>query len=250
MGVEGQVELRFSGPTVRSGNHVNLSAIRTEGGYLWLAGDETATVERLTLDSAVSPTVGNRQRSFALADLVDLPGAPHAEADLEGLARSGGWLWAIGSHTLARRRIKSHHTEAKAFRRLARVRRDPNRFVICRLAVQPGADGGPELVRVAADGRCSAVIGAPGAENLTDLLATDPHLAPSLAIPSKDNAWTWRAWPSTAIPSTSGCAARCCVAGPACWRCSRPRTTAIRPGCGSTRSATGNATASTYSTSA
>jgi hypothetical protein len=187
MGVEGQVELRFSGHTVRSGNHVNLSAIRTEGGYLWLAGDETATVERLTLDSAVSPTVGDRQRSFALADLVDLPGPPHAEADLEGLARSGGWLWAIGSHSLARRRIKSHHTEAKAFRRLARVRRDPNRFVICRLAVQPGADGGPELVRVAADGRCSAVIGAPGAENLTDLLVTDPHLAPSLAIPSKDN---------------------------------------------------------------
>src|SRR3954470_19495865 len=74
MGVEGQVELRFSGHTVRSGNHVNLSAIRSEGGYLWLAGDETATVERLTLDSAVSPTVGDRQRSFALADLVDLPG--------------------------------------------------------------------------------------------------------------------------------------------------------------------------------
>jgi hypothetical protein len=161
MGVEGQVELRFSGHVVRIGNHVNLSAIRTEDRYLWLAGDETATVERLTLDSAVAPTVGDRQRSFPLADLVDLPGHPHAEADLEGLARSGGWLWATGSHSLVRRRIKSHHTEAKALRRLARVRRDPNRFVICRLAVQPGVDGDPELVRTADDGRCSAVIGAP-----------------------------------------------------------------------------------------
>jgi hypothetical protein len=187
VGVEGQVELRFNGDVVRTGNHVNLSAIRTEGGYLWLAGDETATVERLTLDSDVAPTVGDRQRSFVLADLVELPGQPHAEADLEGLARSGGWLWAIGSHSLVRRRIKSHHTEDKAFRRLARVRRDPNRFVICRLAVQPGPDGGPELVRVADDGRCSAVIGAPGAENLTDLLVADEHLAPFLAIPSKDN---------------------------------------------------------------
>ena len=88
MGAEGQVELRFSGHVVQTGNHVNLSAIRTEGEYLWLAGDETATVERLTLDSALAPTVGDRQRSFALADLVDLPGPPHAEADLEGLARS------------------------------------------------------------------------------------------------------------------------------------------------------------------
>ena len=68
MGVQGPVELRFSGHVVRTGNHVNLSAIRTEGVYLWLAGDETATVERLTLDSAVAPTVGDRQRSFALAD--------------------------------------------------------------------------------------------------------------------------------------------------------------------------------------
>ena len=127
MGAEGQVELRFSGHVVQTGNHVNLSAIRTEGEYLWLAGDETATVERLTLDSALAPTVGDRQRSFALADLVDLPGPPHAEADLEGLARSAGWLWVTGSHSLVRPRIKSHHTESKAFRRLARIRREPNR---------------------------------------------------------------------------------------------------------------------------
>src|SRR6185312_4743218 len=37
------------------------------------------------------------------------------------------------------------------------------------------------------DGRRSAVIGADGAKNLPDLLVTDPHLAPFLAIPSKDN---------------------------------------------------------------
>jgi len=187
MSAEGQVELRFSGHVVQTGNHVNLSAIRTEGEYLWLAGDETATVERLTLDSALAPTVGDHQRSFALADLVDLPGPPHAEADLEGLARSESWLWVTGSHSLVRPRIKPHHSEAKALRRLARIRREPNRFVICRLAVQPRADGGPELVRVADDGRHSAVIGAAGAKNLTDLLVTDPHLAPFLAIPSKDN---------------------------------------------------------------
>jgi hypothetical protein len=187
MRAEGQVELRFHGHVVQTGNHVNLSAVRTEDRYLWLAGDETATVERLTLDSAVAPTIGDDQRSHALHDLVELPGPPDAEADLEGLARSGPWLWATGSHSLVRKQIKPRHSEAKAFRRLARIRREPNRFVIVRLAVQAGADGAPELVREAADGRRSAVIGAPGSENLTDLLLGDEQLGPFLVIPSKDN---------------------------------------------------------------
>jgi Protein of unknown function (DUF3616) len=187
MDVAGQVALHFTGDVVRLGNHVNLSAVRTDGDHLWVAGDETATVERLVLDSATAPTRAGRQRSFRLADLVQLPGPPDGEADLEGIARSGGWLWAIGSHALIRRRVKPHHDEAKALRRLGRIRRDPNRYVIVRLAVQPGVDRHPEPVRVARDGRRSAIVGAPGAETLVDLLRTDPHLAPFLAIPSKDN---------------------------------------------------------------
>ncbi|MEJ3658832.1 DUF3616 domain-containing protein [Actinomycetes bacterium KLBMP 9759] len=182
----GQVHLHFSGHVVATGNHVNLSAIRTEGRHLWLAGDETATLERLTLDSASAPTVGAGQRSFFLHDLVDLPGPPDAEADLEGIARSGDWLWATGSHSLVRKQIKPHHSDAKAYRRLAKVRREPNRFVIARLAVHQGEDG-PELMRRTPDGRQSAIIGAPGTTNLADLLAADEHLGPFLSIPSKDN---------------------------------------------------------------
>lgn len=187
MDIAGRVELCFRDETVRRGNHVNLSAVRLEGRYVWLAGDETATIERLTLDSPAEPTVGVDQHGFDLAELVDLPGPPDQEADIEGIARSGDWLWATGSHSLVRKRVKPHHDEAKAFRRLARVRREANRFVIARLAVQTGPDGGPGLVRVAADGRRSALIGGPGGENLTDLLVDDEHLAPFLAIPSKDN---------------------------------------------------------------
>jgi Protein of unknown function (DUF3616) len=183
----GQVELVFSGGTARTGNHVNLSAVRTEGEHLWLAGDETATIERLVLDSPSAPTRGGGERSFALADLVDLPGPPDEEADIEGIARSGGWLWAVGSHSLARKQIKPHHGAEKAARRLAKVKRQANRFVIARLAVEPGADGRPEPVRMAADGRRSALVGGAGSENLTDVLGDDEHLAPFLAIPSKDN---------------------------------------------------------------
>jgi hypothetical protein len=185
--VAGQVELVFSGGTAHTGNHVNLSAVRTEGEILWLAGDETATIERLVLDSPSAPTKGGDERSFALADFVDLPGPPDEEADIEGIARSGGWLWAVGSHSLARRQIKPHHSIEKSVRRLAKVKRQSNRFVIARLAVEPGADGRPEPVRMAADGRHSALVGGIGSENLADLLSVDEHLAPFLAIPSKDN---------------------------------------------------------------
>jgi uncharacterized protein DUF3616 len=185
--VAGQVELVFSGGTARTGNHVNLSAVRTEGEHLWLAGDETATIERLVLDSPSAPTAAGDERSFALAELVDLPGPPDEEADIEGIARSGPWLWAVGSHSLARRQIKPHHGIEKAVKRLAKVKRQGNRYVIARLAVEPGADGRPEPVRVASDGRRSALVGGTGSENLTDLLRSDEHLAPFLAIPSKDN---------------------------------------------------------------
>jgi hypothetical protein len=183
----GQVELVFSGGTARTGNHVNLSAVRVEGEHLWLAGDETATIERLVLDSPSAPTRGGCERSFALADVVDLPGPSDEEADIEGIARSGGWLWVVGSHSVARKQIKPHHSDEKAVKRLAKIKRQANRYVIARLAVEPGADGRPEPVRVAADGRRSALIGGAGSESLADLLGDDEHLAPFLVIPSKDN---------------------------------------------------------------
>jgi hypothetical protein len=185
--VPGQIELVFSGGTARAGNHVNLSAVCTEGEHLWLAGDETATIERLVLDSSSAPTKGGYERSFRLADLIDLPGPFDEEADIEGIARSGGWLWVVGSHSLARKQIKPHHSDEKAVRRLAKIKRQSNRYLIARLAVELGVDGRPEPVRVSADGRRSALIGGAGSENLADLLSDDEHLAPFLAIPSKDN---------------------------------------------------------------
>src|SRR5882757_3470467 len=183
MEIERRVALRFHPDAVAANTHINLSAVRSDGQCLWVAGDETATVERLTPDEE---GFGN-QRAFPLADLVDLPGPSEQEADIEGLARSGGYLWAIGSHSLIRKRVKPTHSDTKAIRRLSRVRRDENRYVIARLAVQNGADGLPELTKSTDDGRTSAVFGAAGEPNLAGLLAEDEHLAPFLAIPAKDN---------------------------------------------------------------
>ncbi|MEW2359977.1 DUF3616 domain-containing protein [Spirillospora sp. NPDC029432] len=185
--VERRVELRFAQESREAETHTNLSAVRQDGSCLWVAGDETATIERLTAttDAQGHVTGYAGQRTVRLADLVPLPAGPDEEADIEGLARTNGWLWAIGSHSLKRKKIKPDQSDAKSRKRLATVVREENRFIIARMPLVTGADGLPEVV--AEDGgRTAAVLGGRG-DSLTDLLAGDPHLGPFLAIPSKDN---------------------------------------------------------------
>ena len=169
---ERQVELVFDATAQAAGTHTNLSGIRADGQHLWVAGDETATLERLTaVPDGSSPSRYDDHRTVRLADLVELPGAAEDEADIEGLARSGEWLWAIGSHSLKRRRIKHTHPDAKARKRLARVLREDNRYTLLRLAVTTDDDGAPQLARTAhSDGRrlTSAVLGGRG-DSITDL---------------------------------------------------------------------------------
>ena len=106
MVVERTVRLRFGHASQTAGTHVNLSAVRDDGRVLWLAGDETATIERLV---ATSTDEYADDTTFPLTDLVDLPGDADEEADIEGLARAGSFLWAVGSHSLRRKQIKEKH---------------------------------------------------------------------------------------------------------------------------------------------
>ncbi|MBT2211875.1 DUF3616 domain-containing protein [Actinomadura sp. NEAU-AAG7] len=189
--VERQVELRFGQESRDAETHTNLSAVRRDGRCLWTAGDETATIERLTAVTGADGRVTGygEHVTVALADLVPLPAGPDEEADIEGLARADGWLWAIGSHSLKRKKIKPGQSGAKARKRLATVVREDNRYIIARLPLVPGEDGLPEVAPDApGEGgtRTAAVLGGRG-DSLTDLLADDPHLAPFLSIPSKDN---------------------------------------------------------------
>ncbi|WP_328817974.1 DUF3616 domain-containing protein [Nonomuraea cypriaca] len=165
-----QVELRFDHASQASETHTNLSAIRQSATGLWVAGDETATFEHLTW------TDGHfgAQRTFRLADHVDLPAGPRDEADIEGLARADGHLWLIGSHSLKRKRVKSKDPE-KAADRLATVVREENRFILARVPLDP-ANGTPAAGAVLA-----------GGQSLTEHLREDRHLAPFLALPGKDN---------------------------------------------------------------
>ncbi|GAA2449706.1 DUF3616 domain-containing protein [Actinomadura vinacea] len=185
--VERRVELRFAQESREAETHTNLSAVRQDGRCLWVAGDETATIERLTAttDSSGHVTGYEGQRTVRLADLVPLPAGPDEEADIEGLARTNGWLWAIGSHSLKRKKIKRGQSVAKSRKRLASVVREDNRFILARLPLAAGEDGLSEAVAEDGD-RTAAVLGAHG-DSITDLLSDDPHLAPFLSVPSKDN---------------------------------------------------------------
>ena len=189
MNVERTVRLAFSAAAREAETHTNLSAVRSDGAVLWVAGDETATIERLVADDPAEPREYGGQTTFRLADLVELPAEDAGEeADIEGLARSGSFLWAVGSHSLRRRRIKEQHDGEKALRRLAKVTGQANRQVIVRLPVAD-VDGVPTPVREAeVDGErvCAAAFGTHGSD-LRDLLAGDEHLAPFLPIPGKDN---------------------------------------------------------------
>ncbi len=185
---ERTVTLRFGSTSREALTHSNLSAVRSDGPVLWVAGDETATIERLVADDPADPTSYGDQTTFSLADLVPLPGGdgPDAEqeADLEGIARQDDAVWAVGSHSLRRRRIRDEHHGEQALRRLAKVTAQPRRQIIARIPVVD-VDGLPTLVRD--DGtRTAAVFGARG-KDLRDLLAADEHLGPFLSIPSKDN---------------------------------------------------------------
>ena len=89
MTVDYTVRLRFGETSRAAATHTNLSAVRLDGHVLWIAGDETATVERLLADQPEKAAEFGDETTFRLADFVDLPGADeNEEADVEGLARS------------------------------------------------------------------------------------------------------------------------------------------------------------------
>ena len=190
MTVERTVRLQFEESARTAGTHSNLSAVRSDGAVLWVAGDETATIERLVADAPDEPHRYAQQTGFRLADLVELPATEDDgdEADIEGLARHGCFLWAVGSHSLRRKQIKAGHSGDKALRRLAAVTGQPNRQLLVRLPVGV-VDGLPTVVReLEEDGvrHRAASFGLHGTD-LREVLAHDEHLGPFLPLPGKDN---------------------------------------------------------------
>jgi len=201
MGSTGSVFLEFDpehsliakGKLLRDG----LSVVVQVGNALWLANDETASLERLTLAGPGTPGAGlhaGGHRQFPLEHYLDLPAPPTPEAakpeevDVEGLAWDQGYLWLVGSHSLKRKRPSAKGGTEKALRQLARVSSDPNRYLLARIPLVAEAGGHVLARRDAASGRVAGQLRGDGRGNdLTRALRQDEHLAPFLAIPGKDN---------------------------------------------------------------
>ena len=166
---------------------------------MWLTSDETATVERLRL-SAEGTHFADHAR-FSLHDRLALPGAADEEADIEGLALSDGYLWAVGSHSLARRRPKKADDAAAALARLTEVKLEANRFLFGRIPLENADPDAGTLVDKAktADGRKlragrlpiagkpKQLKSAPTRSALTAAVANDAHFGRFLDVPAKEN---------------------------------------------------------------
>jgi len=175
-----------------------LSAVVQLGDTLWVANDESITLERLArqeLESGADYHYGAHQQ-FALHEYLVLPAPPTPddknveEADIEGLAYADGYLWLVGSHSRKRKTVKAKGTVQQNFARLAEVSSDGNRFLLARIPVLV-KDGAYTLVkeveergekRTAAQLPCTITDSA-----LTKALTTDAHLKDFLPLPGKDN---------------------------------------------------------------
>jgi hypothetical protein len=166
----------------------NISSIAMLDATLFLACDETASVERLVYDGECFA----RHKSFSMAEFFDLPNGADSEMDIEGLWIDDGFLWITGSHSLKRDKPDpDEQSRDKALEELTDIDNDPNRYFLGRVPLEDRGEGLYEPVRkLRRDGKkhkpaCLKMKG--GKNTLIRAVQDDVHLGPFLAIPSKDN---------------------------------------------------------------
>jgi len=196
----GTAQLRFDPKLNRLGKgkgkelRHGLSVVFQSGNSLWLANDETISLERLALqrEGSESELRFGDHRQFALSDYLKLPARPPSdpedieEADVEGIDVSEGYLWLVGSHSLKRAKPREDDPARKGVKRLATVSSDGNRFLLARIPVVDEADGQTFAKEVEDEGgmRTAALLhGNDAGNDLTRALAQDPHLQAFLAVP-------------------------------------------------------------------
>jgi hypothetical protein len=164
-----------------------LSAAVFVENTLWVAGDETTRIERLSREAS---DLFTGHVAFRLSDYLTLPAGVKKEADIEGLDVADGYLWLVGSHSLKRTSPKPRKPVAENLERLSTVENDGNRYLLARIPLNLGGTVQvleKELQEQNAKRVASQLQGNAEGNELTAALAKDNHLEKFLAIPGKDN---------------------------------------------------------------
>jgi hypothetical protein len=174
----------------------SLSAALVVNEHLWVASDESVTIERLTHDGEDK---FNQHKSFALNELVQLPAegtGADQEVDIEGLAHENSYLWLVGSHSIKRKKVDNDEPASaeKRIKKLARTEIDGNRFLLARIPLNANGELVSEMPSAEDPQRILKAAQLPGdvsSNELMDALKTpapgDPHFANFFSIPGKDN---------------------------------------------------------------
>jgi hypothetical protein len=178
-------------------------------GSLFVAADETATLEHLQLRSTSKGTAVHfvHHQQLALADVLqDFKGVSKKgkvqEIDLEGLAYCEPYLWFVGSHSTKRKKPKAKSVDIlrnpEDLERLATVVQEPNRYLLGRIRLWQNSKGQlqfPDPTSLSPEDAAYLERTADG-NLLLDALKTDLHLGSilttdhgdeSIAYPGKDN---------------------------------------------------------------
>lgn len=176
-----------------------LSVALQIGDTLWVANDESISLERLSLikgGKAGNYRYGRHHKQFSLDDYLRLPVAPPKdpadleEVDVEGLDYEDGYLWLVGSHSLKRKNTILKNGAKAAHKQLAKVNTDGNRYLLARIPVVE-SNGTYTLTKEdthkGKKRTASQLRGNAKGNDLTDALKGDNHLGSFLSIPGKDN---------------------------------------------------------------
>ena len=198
--VDGIVRLTFDATLDAEDElYKGLSAVVQIGRTLWVANDETISLERVILggeDPAAGEVSARGHERFSLDSYLALPdpgdGKKPKEIDIEGLAYDGRHLWVVGSHSVNRKKADPAKDGVEKARETleAKPKKGGNRYLLARIPVVE--EGGvPTLEKPAGDpagGRTGVLLrGDPSGNELTAAVAQDVQLRSFLEIPSKEN---------------------------------------------------------------
>ncbi|NER83279.1 MAG: DUF3616 domain-containing protein [Leptolyngbya sp. SIO1D8] len=165
----------------------SLSAVRHIGAHLWLGCDETATLERLTVEGDQA----NAHCHIQISDFLELPSPEDEEIDVEGITYANHYLWFVGSHSLKRKTVKPDQSMAENLKRHRKIEREENRYTLGRIPLVDGQlwphcphpkDPGKILTAAQLKRKKKG-------NELTQILKKDRYLGDFIAadIPGKDN---------------------------------------------------------------